>query len=164
MQLKQSTTSKWRSCRSAMMTKRWATETRHPRGSREANEHLSNITSKSCQCPLAIHSDQSYFRAIRNIPAVLGQVFDHLAFTTGWRFSVLMGGPHPQFPLADIQVTSFHRGTSLLLGNSFGSAFPDFDGEILRPYGEFVRATYGKIDIFSEMSVYLCLCCRTRGG
>ncbi|KAF7982028.1 hypothetical protein HWV62_30282 [Athelia sp. TMB] len=78
-----------------------------------------------------------YQSAIDLLPPLLKMIFDELSKTTGWAFTVLMGGPVPQ---ADGNITSatHHVGQSLS-GNNWGRAYPDFDKAIINPYQEFLR-------------------------
>ncbi|KAF7976999.1 hypothetical protein HWV62_4926 [Athelia sp. TMB] len=81
-----------------------------------------------------------YQSAIDLLPAVLKQVFDELHRTTGWSFSVIMGGPLPEEDGKNMSATH-HVGNSAA-GNDWGRAYPDFDTKIIGPYQEFLRHIY----------------------
>lgn len=48
------------------------------------------------QCQMECKLTTIYYSAISTLPPLLKQVFDELAKTTGWAFTVLMGGPSPE--------------------------------------------------------------------
>ncbi|KAF7984494.1 hypothetical protein HWV62_14626 [Athelia sp. TMB] len=81
-----------------------------------------------------------YQSSIDTLAPLLKQIFDELSKTTGWAFTILMGGPVPQ---ADGNITSasHHSGVGTA-GNDWGRAYPDFDKAIIGPYQDFLRHIY----------------------
>ncbi|KAG2743662.1 hypothetical protein P692DRAFT_20878490 [Suillus brevipes Sb2] len=88
---------------------------------------------------------EEVYRAIQELPMVLGQICDDLGkLTGGWHFSVVMGGVDPMCP-GDIMTLSYHHGKNQD-GHSFKAANPDFNEQYLMPFEKHLRR------IFSDSS------------
>ncbi|KAG2106955.1 uncharacterized protein F5147DRAFT_653553 [Suillus discolor] len=71
---------------------------------------------------------------------ILSTFFSKLHDTTGWTFSVLLGGPNPANG-GKLDISSLHIG-STTLGNPFNQVFPKFDENVMVPYFEFVSRAF----------------------
>ncbi|KAG6373789.1 hypothetical protein JVT61DRAFT_5934 [Boletus reticuloceps] len=95
---------------------------------------------------------------IQQCGPALQRVLEHLVKQTGWRFSVLMGGPDPLDPEGRNVITgssdalesseflmwngSLHTGKTKE-GHDFADMYPNFDTEVVDAFGEFLGHVFG---------------------
>ncbi|KAG1756931.1 hypothetical protein EDD22DRAFT_957315 [Suillus occidentalis] len=85
---------------------------------------------------------EEIYRAIQELPIVLGQIFEELStLTGGWHYSLVMGGPDPLCK-GDIMTLSYHHGKSLE-GLSFKTSTPNFHEQYLLPFEKYLGRIYG---------------------
>ncbi|KAG0700260.1 hypothetical protein DFH29DRAFT_876687 [Suillus ampliporus] len=76
---------------------------------------------------------EEIYRAIQELPIVLGQIFEELStLTGGWHYSLVMGGPDP----------FYHHGKTLD-GLSFKASTPNFHEQYLLPFEKHLDRIYG---------------------
>ncbi|KAF7980677.1 hypothetical protein HWV62_37109 [Athelia sp. TMB] len=90
--------------------------------------------------------------AIDTLPPILKHVFDELAKTTGWAFTILMGGPSPE--AGGNIVSATHHVGETAVGNDWGRVYRDFDANIISPYQEFLRHIFPS-DVRRERALHL---------
>ncbi|KAG1840003.1 hypothetical protein DFJ58DRAFT_845534 [Suillus subalutaceus] len=74
---------------------------------------------------------EEIYRAIQELPIVLGQIFEELStLTGGWHYSLVMGGPDPLCE-GDIMTLSFKTST------------PNFHEQYLLPFEKYLGRIYG---------------------
>ncbi|KAF8867802.1 hypothetical protein BD779DRAFT_1685291 [Infundibulicybe gibba] len=108
-------------------------------------EHLVEVEAKAkteAEKEVPLRTPQQYLDAIREAPSVIGRFFQALSRETGWSFTCIMGGPHPDRG-GDVDVVSYHNGKNLN-GNTFGLSFPEFDKVCMSPYMDFIKSVYPK--------------------
>ncbi|KAG1856423.1 hypothetical protein F4604DRAFT_1685453 [Suillus subluteus] len=85
---------------------------------------------------------EEIYRAIQELPIVLGQIFEELStLTGGWHYSLVMGGPDPLCK-GDIMTLSYHHGKSLE-GLSFKTLTPNFHEQYLLPFEKHLGHIHG---------------------
>ncbi|KAG0697142.1 hypothetical protein DFH29DRAFT_878909 [Suillus ampliporus] len=88
---------------------------------------------------------EEIYRAIQELPMVLGQICEDLAaLTGGWHYTLIMGGPDPMCQ-GDIMTLSFHHGKGQD-GLSFKASNPNFHEQYLAPFEKHLRTVFGHID------------------
>ncbi|KAG1878446.1 hypothetical protein C8R48DRAFT_768004 [Suillus tomentosus] len=76
---------------------------------------------------------EEIYRAIQELPIVLGQIFEELStLTGGWHYSLVMGGPDP----------FYHHGKTPD-GLSFKASTPNFHEQYLLPFEKHLDRIYG---------------------
>ncbi|KAG2096704.1 uncharacterized protein F5147DRAFT_656516 [Suillus discolor] len=99
-----------------------------------ASRRLGSIVSDT-------RTKEEIYRAIQELPMVLGQICDDLAkLTGGWHFSVVMGGADPMCP-GDIMTLSYHHSKNQD-GHSFKAANPDFHEQYLMPFEKHLQRVF----------------------
>ncbi|KAF8436058.1 hypothetical protein L210DRAFT_876247, partial [Boletus edulis BED1] len=81
---------------------------------------------------------------IQRCGAALQQVLEHLEIQTGWKFSVLMGGPDPMDPEGANVIASLHVGKTKD-DKDFAGVYAGFDTTVIEAYGEFLAAVFCKL-------------------
>ncbi|KAG2033167.1 hypothetical protein BDR03DRAFT_985175 [Suillus americanus] len=85
---------------------------------------------------------EEIYRAIQELPIMLGQIFEELStLMGGWHYSLVMGGPDPLCK-GDIMMLSYHHGKSLE-GLSFKTLTPNFHKQYLLPFEKHLGHIYG---------------------
>ncbi|KAH7917467.1 hypothetical protein BV22DRAFT_1135383 [Leucogyrophana mollusca] len=74
---------------------------------------------------------------IQECGPALERILQHMGRKTGWKFTVIMGGPDPLDLEGNNIITSLHTGRNEL-GNDFSDAYSKFDTEVVQAYGEFL--------------------------
>ncbi|KAG6373517.1 hypothetical protein JVT61DRAFT_6155 [Boletus reticuloceps] len=93
--------------------------------------------NKSCASP----TDQiDPYRNIKMLAAIVNQFLTGLNKSTGWAFSLLAGGPSLDVQM-NIDCYSFHVGLTSL-GNDFSRAYPEFEGNIMTLFRDFLYRVY----------------------
>lgn len=100
------------------------------------------------------------YRGIKDLHIVLGQFLDILADRTGWSFTVIMGGPHPEKGGAiEIMKYVVHTSFTAILnvgakeqsshsvgldhnGKLFPVAMRGFEEEVLQPWLNHLKLVY----------------------
>lgn len=82
-------------------------------------------------------------RVISRLMEILLTFFSELHNSTGWAFSILLGGPDPANG-GKLDVSSLHIGTTTL-GNRFNQACPKFKERVMVPYFEFASRAFRKL-------------------
>ncbi|KAF8873305.1 hypothetical protein BD779DRAFT_1679270 [Infundibulicybe gibba] len=130
--------------RNRIAREQWAVADQETRARVEA-EHLVEVEAKAkteAEKEVPLRTPQQYLDAIREAPSVIGRFFQALSRETGWSFTCIMGGPHPDRG-GDVDVVSYHNGKNLN-GNTFGLSFPEFDKVCMSPYMDFIKSVYPK--------------------
>ncbi|KAG1902459.1 uncharacterized protein F5891DRAFT_978758 [Suillus fuscotomentosus] len=94
---------------------------------------------------------EEIYRAIQELPIVLGQICEDLAMLTGgWHYTLVMGGPDPMCK-GDVMTLSFHhsKGRDSL---SFKASNPNFHEQYLVPFEKHLRSAFGHVNQVSESS------------
>ncbi|KAG0704701.1 hypothetical protein DFH29DRAFT_997396 [Suillus ampliporus] len=100
-----------------------------------AARRLLSIVSDKC-------TKEEIYRAIQELPIVLGQICEDLAVLTGgWHYTLVMGGPDPMCQ-GDIMTLSFHHGKGPD-GLSFKASNPNFHEQYLVPFEKYLRGIFG---------------------
>ncbi|KAG1871550.1 hypothetical protein F4604DRAFT_1926283 [Suillus subluteus] len=85
---------------------------------------------------------EEIYRAIQELPIMLGQIFEELlTLTGGWHYSLVMGGPDPLCE-GDIMTLSYHHGKTLE-GLSFKASMSNFHEQFLLPFERHLGCIYG---------------------
>ncbi|KAG1797310.1 uncharacterized protein HD556DRAFT_1440866 [Suillus plorans] len=94
---------------------------------------------------------EEIYRAIQELPIVLGQIFEELStLTGGWHYSLVMGGPDPLCE-GDIMTLSYHHGKSLE-GLSFKTSTPNFHEQYLLLFEKHLGRIYGSVPTSASSS------------
>ncbi|KAG2739487.1 hypothetical protein P692DRAFT_20881704 [Suillus brevipes Sb2] len=94
---------------------------------------------------------EEIYRAIQELPIVLGQICEDLAVLTGgWHYTIVMGGPDP-ICQGDIMTLSFHHGKGQD-GLSFKASSPNFHEQYLAPFEQHLRTVFGRPSAESSAS------------
>ncbi|KAH7909804.1 hypothetical protein BJ138DRAFT_1114636 [Hygrophoropsis aurantiaca] len=86
-------------------------------------------------------TNAEYAQAQADFPIVAGQFCEVMESLTGCSFSIYMGGPDPHLD-GEINVVSYHTGSSSESGVTFATAIPDFDARFTRPLSDFLGSVY----------------------
>ncbi|KAG1844601.1 hypothetical protein F4604DRAFT_1689053 [Suillus subluteus] len=109
-----------------------------------ASRKLGSIVSDA-------RTKEEIYRAIQELPIVLGQICEDLAtLTGGWHFSLIMGGSDPMCK-GDIMTLSFHHGKGQD-GLSFKASNLNFHEQYLLPFEKHLKRAFGCIDGASTRS------------
>ncbi|KAG2156993.1 hypothetical protein DEU56DRAFT_905670 [Suillus clintonianus] len=94
---------------------------------------------------------EEIYRAIQELPIVLGQICEDLAVLTGgWHYTLVMGGPDPMCQ-GDIMTLSFHHGKGQD-GLSFKASNLNFHEQYLAPFEKHLRTVFGRPSAESSSS------------
>ncbi|KAG1775332.1 hypothetical protein EV702DRAFT_1199355 [Suillus placidus] len=91
---------------------------------------------------------EEIYRAIQELPIVLGQIFKELStLTGGWHYSLVMGGPDPLcegdiMTLRHVVFLTYHHGKTPD-GLSFKASTPNFHKHHLLPFKKHLDRIYG---------------------
>ncbi|KAG1901597.1 uncharacterized protein F5891DRAFT_1187468 [Suillus fuscotomentosus] len=104
--------------------------------------HINAARKLGSVAPGQDRTKEEIYRAIQELPIVLGQIFEELStLTGGWHYSLVMGGPNPLCE-GDIMTLSYHHGKTLE-GLSFKVSMPNFHEKILLPFERHLGRIYG---------------------
>ncbi|KAG1848897.1 hypothetical protein F4604DRAFT_1935187 [Suillus subluteus] len=90
---------------------------------------------------------EEIYRAIQELPIVLGQIFEELStLTGGWHYSLVMGGPDPLcegdiMTLRQVVFLTYHHGKTPD-GLSFKASMPNFHEQYLLPFEKHLDRIY----------------------
>ncbi|KAG2739933.1 hypothetical protein P692DRAFT_20754799 [Suillus brevipes Sb2] len=118
------------------LASRWENETV------EVKEEVANLVREMKDQREKDTSDCKKLRVISRLTEILSTFFSELHDSTGWAFSILLGGPDPTNG-GKLDVSSLHIGTTAL-GNRFNQACPKFEERIMVPYFEFASHAFRK--------------------
>ncbi|KAG9316950.1 hypothetical protein JVU11DRAFT_3036 [Chiua virens] len=104
------------------------------------DQKMNNL--KGCQTDTGpddvVNIDRIVLRSnIQQCGPALQRVINHLGEKTGWKFTVLMGGPDPLDPQGGNIITTLHARKTKE-GLDFVEVYPKFDSEVVDAFGEFL--------------------------
>ncbi|KAF8158609.1 hypothetical protein BJ912DRAFT_1063879 [Pholiota molesta] len=83
---------------------------------------------------------EEYATSIERIPELAHDFMQQVSALTGWSFTVLAGGPDPNYA-GEIMTMSVHSRHNPC-GLSFGKAYPKYDTVIRGPFSDFLHTCY----------------------